>query len=526
MHGIADTGIPSGMSYMYNTNLGVISIVGQYRTRTGSVSVEYSNEMLHLPRGFGHEHHSTSGTDPSISGTEEYQHVASILSIVITGTVLLGVVCIIIRTLLALRPFKGSQQDSEDNEEEVGGAKRTRAKLCIALLVSDAWVGISWLAPAAMDLKDEPLQGNQCQIPGTTLATALWWQYGFSVAIAVSTYLALRHPLSRLKDWQERKVGLIICGVVLLGSIQAIMWQQLHGYTNWGQFCYYGSPHSRLAEAMQFLPRLLSSFTIAIIYAVLVRFLRRPTLTARCIPSPQLRSNRSNSAETLCEWNDLGPAAQFKDGDDRPPWEKIHLPDFSRLADEDAEKDKEKTPIRGIKARLGTPDRTWLKGSSFPRHGRTASNVSEATLVASPRPLSTPAGSLRSMMVNDRLSPPTRPQIRRSRPSTAPSNFPSPSPLEPAFVSMKATLSLPIEIERDMSRGNSLAISDDSREEISSFRGMLMAPSPDSDSLTLRRPSTPALDDQGIMESRADVLNKQTWKLLIWYPLTVSRHSY
>ena len=301
--------------------------------------VEYSSEtMLQLPRGFGHEHHSIdgSGQPGSMSAMDEYQHIASILSIVITGIVLIGVVCIIIRTLLALRPFQGSQHDTEDLEEEVGGAKRTRAKLVIALLVSDAWVGISWLAPAAMDLKDQPLQGDQCRIPGSTLATALWWQYGFSVAIAISTYLALRHPLSRMKDWQERKVGLVICGVVLFGFLQAVMWEQLHGFTNWGQFCYYGVPHSRLAEAMQFVPRLLSSFVIAIIYAVLVRFLRRPDLTARCSPSPQLRSNRFNSAETLCEWSDLGPVAvTTKDGDDRPPWEKIHLPDFSRLTDED-----------------------------------------------------------------------------------------------------------------------------------------------------------------------------------------------
>lgn len=479
-------------------------------------AIEKQKTRMHAQsRGFGQEHHSTTDS-PIMTKTDEYQHIASILSIIITGITLIGTICIIIRTLLALRRPTGDSKNGNgsdqvaEQDEEVGGAKRTRAKLCIALLISDAWVGISWLAPAAMDLKDTPLRGDHCQAPGTTLATALWWQYGFSIAIAASTFFAIRHPLSSFKYWQERKVGVLICGIVILGAVQAVLWKQLHGFTNWGQFCYYGSPHSRLAEVTQFFPRLLSSFIIAIVYAYLIHFLRRPDLTARCSPSPQFRNN---SAETLCEVHQVNTEGA-KDVDDRPPWEKIHLPDFSRLVQEEMEK----APTRGIKARLSTPDRVWLKGSTIPRHGRSASNVSELTLVATPRSLGTAAGSVHSLITGTLTpTPPLQPpQLPRNRPSTAPSKMPSPP--QPAFVSMQATLSLPIEIERELSRG-SLAPTEDTRE-ISSFRGMLLGPDTDSDSLA-QRPGTPALNDQGRIESRADVLNRQTWKLLVWFPMTV-----
>lgn len=34
---------------------------------------------------------------------------------------------------------------------------------------------ISWLGPAAMGLKGDPLRGSECQAPGVIFASALWW---------------------------------------------------------------------------------------------------------------------------------------------------------------------------------------------------------------------------------------------------------------------------------------------------------------------------------------------------------------
>lgn len=492
-------------------------------------------------RGFGHGHHGNDNRDMSLSDPQEYQHIASILSIVTAGITVLGAVAIMIRALqtpgVCIGPRTRKQQSSdtegaklkgagsEKDGDTASGAKRLRRQLCIALLFSDACVAISWLAPAAMDLKDQPLHGDQCQMPGLTLATALWWQYGFSLAIAVSTFLALRYPLSSAKRWQERKVGIIICVILALGIVQALVWKQAHGYTNWGQFCYYGSPRSRIAEAMQFLPRLFSSFLIAVIYIVLVHFLRRPDLTARYTsPSPPPpRRPRGASADTLCG-SDRHLSTDKDTTDDIPPWEKMVLPDFGRMADEE----KVKSPPLGSRSRLATPDRAWLKSNRLGRHERYASSSSDTTLTPSVRPSTaiavrldfSPKSPLTSTFGSSAVATTLK---RHLRPSTAPSTTrAAATPPLLAPVPIQPTLSLPISIERELSCGS--FASESGGREVASFRGMMFG-SASGDSEAGDRPRTPPpIDATGMVESRASVLNRRTWKVLIWFPLTVSCH--
>jgi hypothetical protein len=509
-------------------------------------------------RGFG-TNHEGSGSDHALTAEEQYEHIASILSIVITGVTVIGAIWIVTRTVKVLIDCRTRRKrnarnktssSTEDSDDEVGGAKRTRALLLTGLLVADVWVGISWLAPAVMGLRDQPLRGNQCQAPGFTLATALWWQYGFSIAIAMSTFFAVRHPLSTIKRLQEQYVKGIICLVIITGLIQALLWDRLHGYTDWRQFCYYGSPRSRISEIMQFLPRLLSSFAIAIIYAFLIRFLCRPDLAAPYsapLPVSNHNQNQNPSSITLCGDESNGKV-------NIPPWEKLVLPDYSKLLNDDQGKMEKLTgspKLRGMAmsrhlrsfsngSALTIPDKAWL------RHTRTASAVSEFTIVSdttlvpsshasrsgsgSPSPTSSRFGDSlhpdtnlnrsRSPSIVTILEPPVRPALARSRPSTAPAPRVTPSaPL------MQATLSLPVTIERRMSRSSTVTAG--TANDISSFRGMLCDPSSSAETGTMcSRSPTPTIDDQGRMESMASVRNRRTWQLLMWFPLTVSPFPY
>lgn len=54
-------------------------------------------------------------------------------------------------------------------------------------------------------------------------------QYGFSVAIACTTYMSLRYPMSRVKAFAESWWGDILGLVFLSGVIQAIVWWFAHG---------------------------------------------------------------------------------------------------------------------------------------------------------------------------------------------------------------------------------------------------------------------------------------------------------
>lgn len=323
---------------------------------------------IHL-RGFGNDHQNEGSSSHNMTGEDQYEHIASILSIVITGLTVVGAIFIVTRTVKVIRKSKNKSKShgkrkasgSEEEEEDVGGAKRMRGMLLIGLLIADVWVGISWLAPAVMGLRDRPLRGDQCQAPGFTLATALWWQYGFSIAIASSTYFAVRHPLSTIKRLQEKYTKAIICLVIVTGLLQATLWDRLHGYTDWGQFCYYGSPRSRISEIMQFLPRLLSSFVIAIVYVFLIRFLCRPDLTAQySVPVPA----NNQSAITLCGDGN-------GDGKTIPPWEKMVLPDFSRLLGDEQEK------LEMKKLGHGSPR---MRGLTMSKHFRSISANSTLTI--------------------------------------------------------------------------------------------------------------------------------------------------
>lgn len=57
----------------------------------------------------------------------------------------------------------------------------------------------------------------------------IWPDLSSFQVIAVTTYVALRHPLARFKAMVEKCWGYILGIILVVGLIQAILWQFLHG---------------------------------------------------------------------------------------------------------------------------------------------------------------------------------------------------------------------------------------------------------------------------------------------------------
>lgn len=175
-----------------------------------------------------------------------------------------------------------------------------------------------------MIIRGLSLAGPQCNASGMTLALGLWWQYAFSLLIALTTYLSLRHPLSRLKRLIDTHPFPLVALVLVVGIVQAILWKVLKGYDGSHGFCFYGRPSDLGSELMQFLPRLVASLGITAIYIPLIGFLRRPD-TGSAYLGTSTTGGRSREA-TPCRSFDGGDGGAE---DDVPPWEKLSFPTYT-----------------------------------------------------------------------------------------------------------------------------------------------------------------------------------------------------
>lgn len=171
------------------------------------------------------------------------------------------------------------------------------------------------------------LAGQQCNASGMTLALGLWWQYAFSILIALTTYLSLRHPFSRTKRFLDSYPILLVVSVLAVGIAQAVLWRLLRGYDGCHGFCFYGLPTEFGSELMQFLPRLLTSLGITAVYIPLIGFLRRPDSGAAYLGSSTTHSAVGRSRETTPRKSQDG---LFTDAEeDIPPWEKLSFPTYT-----------------------------------------------------------------------------------------------------------------------------------------------------------------------------------------------------
>lgn len=293
-----------------------------------------------------------------------------------------------------------------------------------------------------MIFRDLTLAGPQCNASGLTLALGLWWQYAFSILVALTTYLSLRHPLSRLKRLIDSYPLPLVILVLAIGISQAVVWHLKHGYEGGHGFCFYGRPAELGSELMQFLPRLLTSLAITAIYIPLIGFLRRPDSGAAYLGTATGGRSREPT-----------PNRSFDDGErgigeeDIPPWEKLSFPTYTwddkikGIRVESAEGAGEKMGKRATRIFGGMSNSASMKtdisvGGNFQtfssRHGLFSDSTQSSvhfdipsspqpahllhTFGQSPSPLATIQPSS-----GTRFTPP-RP-VRGARPSTAPATL-------------------------------------------------------------------------------------------------------
>ncbi|ORY32617.1 hypothetical protein BCR39DRAFT_523162 [Naematelia encephala] len=345
---------------------------------------------------------------------------------------------------------------------------------------------MSSIGPAASGVSGEPVTDKGCESPGFLLATALWWQYGFSLAIAITTYVALRHPLSSFKVAAEKRAVEIIVLIVVIGILQAVLWRILRGFEVWEDFCFYAPPSHLAAELLQFIPRITVSLIVISIYARLVSFLNRPDLSSAYLPSPQLQQTPST--------------------DPIPPWERMTIPDFSTLEADGAVRGRPKSSGGASVASL-----VRVFGNRRPvSAGSTWFTGAETELKVEIHAAGVETGLELKVEIQT-----VEPALTRSRAS-------SQTMVVTELGSLDEFKLKPEQDTDHLSIAETLHTTRDD-PEVASFRGMLdyipthsttLYQSPSMDAIP--RPSTP--DEQ--VESMASFMNRQMIYYIIWFPLT------
>ncbi|ORX36891.1 hypothetical protein BD324DRAFT_476410 [Kockovaella imperatae] len=349
----------------------------------------------------------------SVGPPAKGMHIAAIVSLILTLFIFVGASTCVFRTSLSLNKLlQRHRGHPEESEGRKGGARKLRKMLVIGLLLSDCMIAVGSFWPAVTVLAHKSLGGSECDLPGFLLASALWWwvegiqmkatdtltirQYGFSLTIAVTTYVALRHPLSLAKDLAERGATPIVAMIIVVGGVQAITWRVVNGFHAWRDTCYYAPPSFVSAELIQFLPRLITSLVITMIYIPLIHFLRRPDMTSLYL-SPRPASTLPHPPTI----DDPTPPGQT------PPWEKLTFPTFHL---EDSSKDSSGILGPGLGfANAFLPSKSRSRPST-PQKGLRG-GLRRLTISDSPTLIQdgSPSGRLFAA------------RVKRSRPSTAPS---------------------------------------------------------------------------------------------------------
>ncbi|ODN80744.1 hypothetical protein L202_02901 [Cryptococcus amylolentus CBS 6039] len=161
------------------------------------------------------------------------------------------------------------------------GTGKLRVRLLMGMIISDLAIGLAILPSDIMFILNKKIATGTagCNALGFVLTTILFTQHLWTLAIAIATFLLLRHPLSRITMMVERYSWLIAPAIWSLSILHAGVWYAKVGFVNTGTLCYYGTKsHSPDLDRnlCQFLPRALVFILIIILYSRLFRFLRRP----------------------------------------------------------------------------------------------------------------------------------------------------------------------------------------------------------------------------------------------------------
>lgn len=189
--------------------------------------------------------------------------------------------------------------------------------------------------------------------------------------------------------------------------------------------------------------RLICSFSVSLIYAILIHFLRRPDLLDLYAPPPSPcpsstsmfsishRHSHSHLRNVSKDMASMHNAAREKERE-KAPWERLTIPDFSKLlatphVDEKSGPShflhphppvqpqpfwqchsQEQSQSSGASVQPELPERVWLAGDRWDvgklRHTRTASSASDRTLIFTPSMRSSSNTDLDVPVILDRES--------------------------------------------------------------------------------------------------------------------------
>ncbi|WWC68056.1 uncharacterized protein I206_101975 [Kwoniella pini CBS 10737] len=156
----------------------------------------------------------------------------------------------------------------------------TRTRIVQALIVSDFLLGIIGLVSSCL-----LLQGNgermahgsvSCDGLGLLLTTILWTEHGWTLILAVATFMILIYPLHWFTLWMEQRWYYLWAVVWVISIAVGVMGYELYGFYPSAGTCFYGANAGLYSELMQFIPRCVVCIVITVLYARLYIFLKRP----------------------------------------------------------------------------------------------------------------------------------------------------------------------------------------------------------------------------------------------------------
>ncbi|KIR31250.1 hypothetical protein I352_06344 [Cryptococcus deuterogattii MMRL2647] len=216
---------------------------------------------------------------------------------------------------------------------------KLRVRLLVGMVISDLLLGLVILPPVAMYIANRKLATGSagCNAQAFILIAILFTQHLWTLVMAVSTFLLLRHPLSRATTLLERYSWVIAPLIWGLSVLHAGLWYHYVGFVNAGSLCYYGTRSAKDGldrEICQFIPRAVVFIVVIVLYSRLFTFLRRPDTIQ--LPSHPA-SKTSSFIDTRSSQTGLRPIAKFhklsltssqgakREVDPEAPWEAMEF---------------------------------------------------------------------------------------------------------------------------------------------------------------------------------------------------------
>ncbi|WRT64674.1 uncharacterized protein IL334_001608 [Kwoniella shivajii] len=156
----------------------------------------------------------------------------------------------------------------------------TRTRIVQALIVSDFILGIVGLISSCLTVTGDGHALSHgtasCDGLGFMVTTVLWTEHGWTLILAIATFMILIYPLHWFTLWMEQRWYFLWAFVWLVSIVIGIIGYEVYGYYPSGGLCFYGANAGLYSELMQFIPRCVVCIVITILYAKLYVFLRRP----------------------------------------------------------------------------------------------------------------------------------------------------------------------------------------------------------------------------------------------------------